>query len=710
MTLTGSDSFDAQDLMRHLQEREGYEVYEFFEAEKGDRNARKLKGHNVPCVLAPRRIWAEALEEQAAAIASSTSPESSPPGPQRSYVETSGDAGSGNVVVDSDPWVVLTPSASPPGSPPAGPQKPPAPAQAKARHPSGRVPPPPPPPPKAKAKGAPGKPPEPKAKFGAPAASKIAPPPPPFGKKLHWKLLPPSSLEDTIFEDIRPWGEVVPPLNSEQLKRIFCPAPKAPPLPQRDRLPSVGSDGGVGPAAAKGRAGAQCGSQVCLIDNKRAQNLAIVLRQVPVSTDALSEALSGMHKSQEVNADTLEHVLENLVPALSESIDSLISYDGPVENLRIVERQLLPLARLSRLKARLRTMIFGNNMASMRDSLLGRIHTLRHACEQVRTSEALRRVFGTVLRVGVYLNHGVDAPDVGGGVEVKGFAVESLLKLRDFRAAQGGEFSAIHFVALHLLQAPLPDFPAQLRRELRDVLEPGDASGGNITDGGISNLRDGVDQFKSEMGQVQLEIDRCASSYSQAALEVQQQLLKDAKEMAYSLEEELNEALVIAQKLLGYFGERCDVLPPTNETCTEGVEKFFSIIREFVTSFEESWREVLEQPRKLRLEGVTLPSAAVNTNATSGRESSPPGAGQPGRGSSPAAASQSGDVSGKCRGSPRHVGDAAAGEVTATSTLQQTLQQRRGASLAAEAVAFRRRKSSRADAIFGQGAILVQGD
>mmetsp|Transcript_30434 Transcript_30434/g.56294 ORF Transcript_30434/g.56294 Transcript_30434/m.56294 type:complete len:709 (+) Transcript_30434:96-2222(+) len=685
--VAGGDAFDAQELMRHLQEREGYEVYEFFEAEKGHRNARKLKGQSAPCVLAPRRIWAEALEEQPAVTASGDSAETCESRPPAGQVEPPRDTGIGSVVVDDDPWIVLTPTMPPPPKP-AG--------QSKARPAFPRGP---PPPPKAKAKGAPGKPPQAKAKSGAGAGGKSAPPPPPFGKKLHWKLLPANSLEDTIFEDIRPWGEVVPPLNREQLKRIFCPAPRAAPLPQR----KTSFDQNEGPLAAKGRPGQQSGSQVCLIDNKRAQNLAIVLRQVSLPTDQLSEALRGMHMNQQVTADALEHVLENLVPSLSEVIDPLVSYDGPVGNLRDVEKQLLPLAKLSRLKARLRTMLFSKNMASLRDSLLARIRTLRNACEQVRTSDALKHVFRTVLRVGNYLNHGVDAPDVGGGVEVKGFAVESLLKLRDFRAAQGGEFSALHVVALHLLQAGLLDFPAQLRRELREVLEPGDAGGANVTDGGISNLRDGVDHFRGEMDQVHGELERFPSSYSQPALAVLQQLLEDAKEMAHGLEEELQEALVIAQKLLGYFGERCEVLPPDNDTCTEAVEKFFNIIREFVTSFEDCWKEVLEQPRKLRLEGVTFP----------GRGDSPRAAGltvAPGRDrrdSSPTVDGQSG-----C-GSAGQSGDAA-GKAEENATGETTMAQRQSRNLAAEAIAFRRRKSSRIETLGStrlmNAALLVQGD
>merc|ERR1719387_168843 len=59
----GNDEFDAQDLLRHLQENEGYEVYEFFEAARGRKGSR---------VLAPRRLWVEALEVASPTAAASS--------------------------------------------------------------------------------------------------------------------------------------------------------------------------------------------------------------------------------------------------------------------------------------------------------------------------------------------------------------------------------------------------------------------------------------------------------------------------------------------------------------------------------------------------------------------------------------------------------------------------------------------------------------
>jgi len=499
--------------------------------------------------------------------------------------------------------------------------------------------------------------PKPKGAFpGAPPAKKAPAPQPPFGKRLHWKLLPAASLEDTIFTELKPWGDVAPPLDTRQLERLFAPAPRAvPPREIRNSAlsgaPSAPASGGAGYAGTGGQRDSQ--GHICLLDPKRAQNLSIGLRQVTLPTCELCDNLRWMRlNAAALTADMLEHLYENLLPTLLE-VPELASYSGPLSALRdMPERRLVPLAQLPRLKARVRTMLFSKNMPSVHVRLLARIRSLRDACIHVRDSASLRKVLGTVLRVGNYLNHGVDAPDAGGGVEVRGFAIESLLKLREFRAAQGGEISALHCVVLHLLNggSQEPDRSAtllqQLRAELRSALEPpSDAFGIGVAGEGIADLRDAVGCFRVEVDLVQSEIERFAECYrlegesadregsSAGPLVVLQRLVEDASEIARGLEVELGEALAAAWRLLGFFGERRGELPQGSwsEEAFEAVERFFTIIREFISSLEDCWREVVEQPRRLRIDSgveVAPPVPKTQPAETSGGvdASVPPGA------------------------------------------------------------------------------------
>ncbi|CAJ1357223.1 unnamed protein product [Effrenium voratum] len=428
-----------------------------------------------------------------------------------------------------------------------------------------------------------------------------AAPPPPFGKRLHWKLLSSTQFVDTIFEEIQPWDKVAPPLDTQQLERLFTEKEKEKP----SGLASA-------PAPKSGANG-----RVCLLDPKRAQNLAIILRQVTLPTEQLCSLLRSMELEHAVTTEALEHIYENLLPPLLESAELFTSYSGPTDSLRDVERQLLPLAQLPRLKARLQSLLFAKTLPTTQADLLAQIRTLEEACQQVRDSSSLRRILGTVLRVGNFLNHGVDAPDAA-GVEVRGFTMESLLRLRDFRAGGESAVTALHCVALHLLPGEA-QLPAKLRGELRAALEVGDGAATRI-----SELREAVGRFRREASTMTDEAERFSSAYCITSgdredtkpLETLRKLAKDAKEGADKIETEMASAMAKAIRLLEYFGEKR--AEPAREE-DELVERFFVTLKEFTSSFEACWREVLEQPKKLRLD----PAVSASLAREPGRTGSP---------------------------------------------------------------------------------------
>jgi hypothetical protein len=162
-----------------------------------------------------------------------------------------------------------------------------------------------------------------------------------------------------------------------------------------------------------------------------------------------------------------------------------------------------------------------------------------------------------------------------------------------------------------------------LKKELRAVLEPSDGAEVCLLDGGISDLHEAASHFQSEIDLVQCEMDRFAECYraeGEGPVEVLERLLEDGREMTSGLEEDLRSTMASTRNLLEFFGERRVAELPqggcSNETFV-AVEKFFSTIREFVVSFEECWREVLENPRKLRLEGFVTSTAAAGAKEAS---------------------------------------------------------------------------------------------
>jgi hypothetical protein len=169
---------------------------------------------------------------------------------------------------------------------------------------------------------------------------------------------------------------------------------------------------------------------------------------------------------------------------------------------------------------------------------------------------------------------------------------------------------------------------------LQAVLTPSDGSEQCILDGGISELHDAANRFHTEVDLIKGEMDRFSDCYraeGEGTMEVLQRLVEDGREMASCLEEELKTTLVTARQLLGYFGERQQGEEQQGGWANENyipdamtytaIEKFFCTIREFVGSFEDCWRDVIENPKKLRLEGVALSTSST----AAGREGSDTG-------------------------------------------------------------------------------------
>ncbi|CAE7935885.1 unnamed protein product [Symbiodinium sp. KB8] len=69
----------------------------------------------------------------------------------------------------------------------------------------------------------------------------------------------------------------------------------------------------------------------------KAQNLAIILRQVALPTEELCDVVRGLRLQHPISTEALEHIHEFLLPPLLESAEMFASYDGPLQSLRDVE-------------------------------------------------------------------------------------------------------------------------------------------------------------------------------------------------------------------------------------------------------------------------------------------------------------------------------------------------------------------------------------
>eukprot|EP00419_Tripos_fusus_P067940 CAMPEP_0172914206 /NCGR_PEP_ID=MMETSP1075-20121228/191910_1 /TAXON_ID=2916 /ORGANISM="Ceratium fusus, Strain PA161109" /LENGTH=96 /DNA_ID=CAMNT_0013773079 /DNA_START=1 /DNA_END=287 /DNA_ORIENTATION=- len=90
----------------------------------------------------------------------------------------------------------------------------------------------------------------------------------------------------------------------------------------------------------------------------------------------------------------------------------------------------MPFCTLPRSISRLKLMRFALSHVSTFTNLIERSRILRQAAEQARGSQELRDLLSVILRVGNFINHGVQEAREG---TVKSFAIESLMSLASFK-------------------------------------------------------------------------------------------------------------------------------------------------------------------------------------------------------------------------------------------------------------------------------------
>ena len=139
-----------------------------------------------------------------------------------------------------------------------------------------------------------------------------------------------------------------------------------------------------------------------------------------------------------------------------EERDKLLTFDGEeVEKLRAIEKEILPFANVARLAARLRVLKIRLRIAEDAGDLIQRVRRVKQALQQPRESAVLRLVLMYVLAIGNYINHGLKGKEIEDGV--LGFRVESLPKLKDFRATAVRGVSLVHVLIAHLGHPKLQD-------------------------------------------------------------------------------------------------------------------------------------------------------------------------------------------------------------------------------------------------------------
>lgn len=314
----------------------------------------------------------------------------------------------------------------PPG--PAGPPPPPPPKAPPPPPPKKPPAPPPPGPPPPPGKGGPRGPPPPPGKGGArppPVAMKAGSSSDGDGKTklkpFFWDKVTANPDESMVWNQIKAGSFQ---FNEEMIESLFGYAA----ADNKDKKKGV--------AARKEQP-----QYIQIIDQKKAQNLSILLRALNVTIDEVRDALL---EGNELPSELLETLIR-MAPTSEEEL-KLRLYNGPIEQLGPAERFLKVLVDIPFAIKRLESLLFMGALQEEAANVKEAFITLEAACKELRGSRLFLKLLEAVLKTGNRMNDGT----YRGGAQA--FKLDTLLKLSDVKGTDG-KTTLLHFVVQEIVRS-----------------------------------------------------------------------------------------------------------------------------------------------------------------------------------------------------------------------------------------------------------------
>lgn len=180
-----------------------------------------------------------------------------------------------------------------------------------------------------------------------------------------------------------------------------------------------------------------------VLDPKKSQNIAILLRALNVTIDEVCEAL------REGNCDTLgTELLESLLkmaPTEEEKSKLKEFKDESPFKLGPAEKFLKVMLDIPFAFKRMDAMLYIANFDSELEYLKKSFDALKAACEELKNSRMFMKILEAVLRTGNRMNVGTDRGDA------QAFKLDTLLKLVDIKGTDG-KTTLLHFVVQEIVR------------------------------------------------------------------------------------------------------------------------------------------------------------------------------------------------------------------------------------------------------------------
>ncbi|KAK7411517.1 hypothetical protein VNO78_02951 [Psophocarpus tetragonolobus] len=183
-------------------------------------------------------------------------------------------------------------------------------------------------------------------------------------------------------------------------------------------------------------------TQVFILEQRKSQNTAIVLRSLAISRKGILDAVLD---GQGLSVETLER-LTKIAPTQEEEA-KIIQFSGNPDQLADAESFLYYILKVvptafNRLKA----MLFRSSYDCEVLQLKEQIQTLEMGCKELRTSGLFLKLLEAILKAGNRLNAGTSRGNA------QGFNLSSLGKLSDVKSTDG-KTSLLHFIVDQVVQS-----------------------------------------------------------------------------------------------------------------------------------------------------------------------------------------------------------------------------------------------------------------
>ncbi|KAI3733571.1 hypothetical protein L6452_13015 [Arctium lappa] len=186
----------------------------------------------------------------------------------------------------------------------------------------------------------------------------------------------------------------------------------------------------------------QTKSRVFLLDIRKSQNIAIVLKSLPVSR---SKIINCLLEGTRLDTDTLEKLIR--ISPSKEELPIILEFEEDITRLADAESFLYHILKaVPSAFTRFNIMLFKSNYRSEVSDLKNSLQTLEMACKELKTRGLFVKLLEAVLKAGNRMNVGTSRGNA------QAFNLNSLLKLSDVKSSDG-KSTLLHFVVEEVIRS-----------------------------------------------------------------------------------------------------------------------------------------------------------------------------------------------------------------------------------------------------------------